>query len=101
MASVLDGVLAKQKYLVGDRLTIADLTFYTLNHRMLNSPDFLSGSSLKDQLGELTNFKSWYDEMARFRVFRRDIRIKMPPRLTRRSLNRRFTDKHGYKAVLD
>ena len=36
MFGVLDGVLSKQNYLVGDKLTIADLSFIPWNAAIVN-----------------------------------------------------------------
>jgi glutathione S-transferase len=58
VVSVLDSVLAKQKYLVGDKPTIADLVFVSWDQ---NIPWLMTGSSIS--LDKYTNFKRWHDEM--------------------------------------
>ena len=59
VVGVLDGVLAKQKYLVGDKPTIADFAFIPWDQMI---PWLLGGSSVS--LDKYTNFKRWNDEMA-------------------------------------
>jgi len=63
VATVLDGVLSKQKYLVGDKLTVADLIFFSWDYMIINTPGILD-AEYKDQLDKLTNFKRWHDEVA-------------------------------------
>ena len=51
--SVLDGVLAKQEYLVGEKCTIADIAFVNWNYRAL---DF----SVKDACDAEKEFPHFY-----------------------------------------
>jgi len=61
--TVLDGVLANKKYLVGDKPTIADFAWVPWN-KMLGW--FLSmgeGSTYNEEVKKLTNFNRWNDEI--------------------------------------
>ena len=55
--SVLDGVLANRKYLVGDKLTIADIAFVPWNS---GGFDRLLANSSYD-ISKYTNFQRWHD----------------------------------------
>jgi len=55
---VLDGVLANQKYLVGDKATIADMSFVPWNA----GADFLVGSSDID-LKKYTHYQKWHADI--------------------------------------
>ena len=59
----MDGVLAKQPYLVGEKLTVADLSFYVWDDFFFNPPGLLDGSPFKEELDQFKHFKRWHDEV--------------------------------------
>jgi len=63
VVSVLDSVLAKQKYLVGNKLTIADLSFYSWNFGFFNPPHILKDSPFEAELQQYKNFLKWHEEI--------------------------------------
>ena len=63
MISVLDGVLANQKYLVGNKLTIADISFYAWDFVLFNPPHLLGESPLEAELQKYKNFLRWHEEV--------------------------------------
>jgi len=70
--SVLDGVLSQQKYLVGEKLTIADIAFFTWDTLLFVAPpDLLGGSSYKEELAGFKNFKRWHDEVGKLATARK------------------------------
>ncbi|KAF3010111.1 hypothetical protein E8E14_000462 [Neopestalotiopsis sp. 37M] len=56
--SVLDGILADRKYLVGDKVTYADLAFVTWNHFI----DWVVEPGSWD-INAYPNFKRWHEEL--------------------------------------
>jgi glutathione S-transferase len=56
---VLDGILAERKYLVGEKMTYADLSYFMWNH-------FISSTVEPGtwKIEEYPNFKRWHEEMA-------------------------------------
>ncbi|KAF8586956.1 glutathione S-transferase [Ramaria rubella] len=58
--SVLDSVLAKQPYLVGDHATIADLSFISWN----NAIPALLGDNKDLDASKYTNFQRWHDDIS-------------------------------------
>jgi glutathione S-transferase len=66
VASVLDGVLSKQKYLVGDyKLTVADISFYPWNYVLFDFPELLGNSPFKQEVEQLKHFMRWHEEIGR------------------------------------
>jgi len=59
VVGVLDSALANRKYLVGDKLTIADIAFVPWD---MNIAFLLGGSSY--DISKYTNFKRWHDEVS-------------------------------------
>jgi len=59
--SVLDGVLSNQKYLVGDKLTIADLVWYPWNYLLDTEVNLLqeASDSIKEEFKSYKNFHRW------------------------------------------
>ena len=55
---MLDSVLSKQKYLVGDKVTVADLIFIPWNSY---AGRLLEGSDI--DLAKYTNFQTWHKEL--------------------------------------
>lgn len=58
VVSVLDNALAGKKYLVGDKLTIVDLSFVPWDDR---AEDFLSDSPHASDLKKYANYNKWHD----------------------------------------
>jgi len=58
VTSVLDGVLASRPYLLGDKLTIADLTFIPWNVRL---PVRINGSPFEEELAGYKNTLKWHE----------------------------------------
>jgi glutathione S-transferase len=65
VVSVLDGVLANQKYLVGDKLTIADLVWYPWNRMLDTDVNLLQEASdtLKEEFKSYKNFHRWHKSL--------------------------------------
>jgi len=63
VTSVLDGVLANQKYLVGNKITIADISFYAWDYPLLNPPCLLGDSPFEAKLQKYKNFLRWHEEV--------------------------------------
>ena len=61
--TVLDGVLAKQKYLVGDKLSVADIAFFPWDNIIFNPPNMLDDSPYLDEVKNLPNFMRWHEEV--------------------------------------
>jgi len=61
--SVLDGVLVNQKYLVGNKITIADISFYAWDYPLLNPPHLLGDSPFEAELQQYKNFLRWHKEV--------------------------------------
>ena len=55
---MLDGVLASRPYLLGDKLTIADLTFIPWNTRL---PVWVKGSPFEEELAGYRNALKWHE----------------------------------------
>jgi len=58
VTSVLDSVLAKQKYLVGDKASVADLIFIPWNQ---TATRLLEGSEI--DLGKYTHYQRWHQAL--------------------------------------
>jgi len=63
VASVLDGVLSKQKYLVGDKLSVADISFYSWNFLLFNPPNLLADTPLQEEVRNFKHFMKWHEEI--------------------------------------
>jgi len=74
--SVLDGVLAKQKYLVGNKLTVADLCFYSWNYGIFNAPHILKDSPSEAELQKYKNFLRWNEEVEQFESVKKAYAIR-------------------------
>jgi glutathione S-transferase len=75
--SVLDGVLAKQKYLVGDRLTAADIVFFPWNNLIFNPPNMLDGSPYKAEILEkFPHFLRWHESVKEYPSVKRAYEIR-------------------------
>jgi len=61
--SVLDGVLANQKYLVGNKLSIADISFYPWDYVLFNPPNLLGDSPFQEEAQKFKNFLRWHEEV--------------------------------------
>jgi len=59
--SVLDGVLANQKFLVGNRLTAADFVFFPWNDLIFNPPNMLDDSPYRAEVENFPNFLRWHE----------------------------------------
>ncbi len=57
--SVLDSVLAKQEYIVGEKVTIADLAFIPWN--VIAVDRLIPGTSV--DLSKYTNFNKWHGKL--------------------------------------
>jgi len=72
VVSVLDGVLAKQKYLVGDKMSIADISFYVWDYYLFfNPPDLLADSPYKEELMKYKNFLRWHEEVGQMETVKK------------------------------
>jgi len=60
--SVLDGVLASRKYLVGDKPTVADFVFYPWDSAL---PFVLTGLELETEVKKFKNFTRWHEAIKR------------------------------------
>jgi len=61
--SVLDSVLANQEYLVGNKITIADISFYVWDYPLLNPTYLLRDSPFEAELQKYKNFLRWHEEV--------------------------------------
>lgn len=60
--TVLDGVLSKQKYLVGDKLTAADVAFFPWDDLVFDASSILDAPYLTD-IKKLTNVMRWHEDV--------------------------------------
>jgi len=58
--SVLDSVLGEKRYLVGDKLTVADLCFVPWNNSL---PRITDDSPYAEELKKFTNFARWHADL--------------------------------------
>jgi glutathione S-transferase len=61
--TVLDGVLANKKYLVGDKPTIADFVWVPWNKMLGWLLSMGDGPTYNEEVKKLTNFNRWNDEI--------------------------------------
>jgi len=61
--TVLDGVLAEKKYLVGDKPTIADFVFVPWNKMTGWLLSYGDSKEFEQQIGKLSNYQRWTDDI--------------------------------------
>jgi len=74
--SVLDSALSKGKYLVGDKLTIADIVFYPWNYVLVDNPNLVQETPLAEELKKYKNFWRWHEEIGALETVKKVYGVK-------------------------